>query len=160
MRHQRLSAGASGDPGRIKPLVVVSVPLLVLELVCLSPVWGLFSLGRCGCCCWSRPHPVMGALHMRSQSPKFSKEQDGQIQGHLLCQAQPMAADSPAQPPGQPQNRGKLPGMFSLERRGSLPPSPWRFHQLCFARGKQPQFGPFTLCRSLNPPMLQPWLCL
>lgn len=52
---------------------------------------------------------------MRSQSPKFSKEQDGQIQGHLLCQAQPMAADSPAQPPGQPQNRGKLPGMFSLD---------------------------------------------
>lgn len=43
---------------------------------------------------------------------------------------------------------------------GSLPPSPWRFHQLCFARGKQPQFGPFMLCWSLNPPMLQPWLCL
>lgn len=56
-------------------------------------------------------------------------------------------------------NPGKLLGMFFYwnTEAPSHPPLAGSL-QLCFARGKQSQFGPFSLCWSLNLPMLQPWL--
>lgn len=62
-------------------------------------------------------------------------------------------------PPRQPRTPGKLLGMFFYwnTEAPSHPPLAGSL-QLCFARGKQSQFGPFSLCWSLNLPMLQPWL--
>lgn len=98
---------------------------------------------------------------MRSQSPRFSKEGDAEIQGHRLCQAQLMAEESPAQPLGAALNPREITRNVFAGTPWLPPTQPLKIPISSALPGEnKTQFGPLRLCWSLNHPMLQPWLCL